>query len=99
MEIKLQILAKDIKNNGYIYHGDCPITRALKRAGFDYSDGGTSIYDNQTNQNIVTNENSTYNELANKVVRMYNTKSALARKQPLHSKCIPIKDFEHVLIF
>ncbi len=100
MKIKLQILATDIQNNGYLCHDTCPITLALNRAGFeDYFDGGTSIYDRLTNKDIVTNDNETYSTLARKVVGMYATKSAIARHKKLTDTCIPIEDFEHTLIF
>lgn len=32
-EIKLQILAQDIRESDIMHSGDCPITRSLKRAG------------------------------------------------------------------
>lgn len=46
-EIKLQILAQDIRDSNIMHSGDCPITRALRRAGMgEYRHTGCAIRSN-----------------------------------------------------
>jgi hypothetical protein len=72
-QIKLQILLEDLKTTSYRDSKDCPITRALKRAGYvDWKDVGLGI-DDENGDEIVGIDNLTYERLANKVLGMMAT--------------------------
>lgn len=44
-KITLKITKKDLKESSFLYSEDCPITRALKRAGYkDMVDVGNSLW-------------------------------------------------------
>ena len=96
-KITLTILAEDINNSKYLDDKKCAITQALHRAGFtNYHDVGQGIRD-ENREDVVTNENKTYQDLAIKVIGMYASK--VDSKIPLNYERIPIEDFTHVLEF
>ncbi len=100
--ITLNILAKDILENSYVESDECPITRALERAGYtEYCDAGTCITKKDTLEDLITDENETYLSLVTKVCQMYNTKNNNNKDWYFDDSTvkIPIKDFEHTLIF
>ncbi|HMT03843.1 MAG TPA: hypothetical protein PKD00_11200, partial [Burkholderiales bacterium] len=71
----LHILADDIWNNGYLNSEECPITRALRRAGKEgYKDQGTAIVNND-NKIVITDYDEQYELLQIKVQSMYAFKS------------------------
>lgn len=68
MKVKLKILASDILEDKYMNSNDCPITRALRKAGLnDYKDAGLCI---SAPQGDVTPRG--YKALTNKLMPMVN---------------------------
>ena len=100
MEIKLTILAKDVLENDYLNSNNCPITRALQRAGFKgWEDCGTEIQD-ENDKSVITDENATYRVLQQTVMGMYRAKDkTIYTNKTGVVKSVPIEDFEHLLIF
>lgn len=88
-KIKLIILASDMKEANYGDPNDCPITRALKRAGFHgWRDTGYGI-DNIFHEEVVKGPH--YIEMADKVLGMmsYEKPGSL-----FHSSTEPATDFD-----
>lgn len=98
MKITLIILAKDIKENNYFDTGDCPITKALHRAGYTFlKDTGTMISPIDYEYNEQDNIN-----LHNKLFGMYNTLNSYIHMTRNHegqltSPPSPIEDFSVIL--
>lgn len=91
MELKLRILAKDIRETNYNHSKDCAITRALERAGRpDLKDEGVDIVYKETREVFTDKENPSYLELSNKVVDLYKLKRFGRIKE--------IKGFNHTLV-
>ena len=73
MKVKLQILAKDIKESDFFHSDDCAITRALKRAGFPHlKDTGTGIEEKETGRRVAGMRTLGYNKLNSRVQHMYH---------------------------
>lgn len=71
-KIKLTILASDMKETDYLDNKDCPITRALYRAGYKgWRDTGTTIMNEKGERKIV---DKSYHDMTNKIVRMMGYK-------------------------
>ncbi len=98
-KIILNILAQDILEARYLDSEDCPITRALSRAGFpEYEDAGEILDENGVAIATIENNNS-YVELVKKLFGMYHTKDGRPYKlRGYLSEPTPIEDFEHTLI-
>lgn len=94
---KLKILAEDIMNYGYYNSSNCPITRALQRAGFEnYEDHGVHIKDTDGTLIISSEEDKdlydeNYKNLVNRVISMYAYKH---NEKPIDYVPEEPKDFE-----
>ena len=104
--ITLTILAEDILLNNYRDYEECPITKALHRAGYlNLQDiGFISGRDNDGNDITIDNNgivyNDTYNNLLVKLFGMYNNTSN--RGYNIKGYIIPailVETFVHTLIY
>lgn len=100
--IELNILAKDILENSYFEYKKCPITRALHRAGYTnmVDDGGMCGKIDDTYIFISSHTNKDYEKLLEKVLGMYNTKTAnsiTATHTGSSYEALPIEDFTHTI--
>lgn len=75
MRVTLEILKEDIMTTEYVGF-DCPIDRALDRAGIRAWDYGDKIKMRATDKTITDDSRSDYNELSTKVVAMYSHKDS-----------------------
>jgi hypothetical protein len=70
--IELTILKEDIQNYSYSKPQICPITQALKRAGFtawrDVADGFSKGYYMSDRKNILITENKNYDEMVKRII-------------------------------
>lgn len=101
MRITLTILAKDIKKDNYFDSEKCPITKALKRAGYpELRDGGRIMYRDE----VICSEidNKSYHKLLIKLFGMYNSMPGSLRPysvknpktgDPIYVDPLPIEDF------
>jgi len=101
-QITITILAEDILKNSYFGSDRCPITRALKRGGYDdLQDCGhiTGELDGE-HINIDTANNTDYKKMLNKLFSMYNTKAG-SYKHGLGKPAepMPIEDFTVTINF
>ena len=95
--LELHILAEDILEVSYFDGKDCPITRALARAGHpELHDSGNEIVNDETSKKIIDRRDPTYETLVNRVISMYIGAGILqldcARRVPEEPK-----DFTHIL--
>ena len=104
--ITLTILAEDILLDNYKDYKDCPITKALHRAGYlNLEDiGFISGTDNDGNKITIDNNgivyNDTYNNLVVKLFGMYNTISYRHFNiKGVVIPSIPVETFVHTLIY
>lgn len=101
MIIHLEIKAEDIPK--YRVANECPITKALRRAGHNWKDVGVYIEDGDTGKIVSGKGNESYSNLVKKVVSMYHTykishgETVSARSLEL-ARPIPIEDFEYDLV-
>jgi len=102
-QFTLKILAQDIWDNTYTDAFNCPITKALERAGLKLMECGTTI---ETNMPIGAKRicvGDTPDELTDMVCAMYSFKNKVAyasRGSHRDTYLIPIPpaDFEYVVI-
>ncbi len=94
MEIKIKILAEDIRNTNYFSSKDCAITRALHRAGYpNLRDCGVSIMnDNDGSRSNIMNHGE-YMKMTDKVINMY----AFVDKQVKMNSPVEPEDFEFII--
>lgn len=104
--ITLTILAEDILLDNYKDYKECPITKALHRAGYlNLEDiGFISGKDNDGNNIIIDNHgmlyNDTYNDLIVKLFGMYNSISYKTFNiEGIVIPSIPVETFIHTLIY
>lgn len=99
-QIKLEIKAEDILLDNYFDSENCPITKALHRAGYtDLKHTGIVIIDKE---DIFPSTNSSYESLLEKLYGMYASSSKVNRNWVISFKDgpikpIPVKDFTHIL--
>lgn len=96
-QLKFTILASDFEGTEYTNYDDCPITRALKRAGYNAYDGGLDIVISSEDSEREYIETPEYQALVLKVMGMYNSLGHGLRKGGREIPPIPIEDFEVVL--
>ena len=96
--ITLEIKAKDFKPGGYFDYSTCPITKALKRAGFkEYEDSGIGI-ETKNGIFVTRSGDNDYDGLVAKVLGMFS----FLENFPYSSSYgiatpIPVADFTHTL--
>lgn len=98
--VKLQILAKDVMENNYFDFETCPITRALRRAGYltESTHEGVGMLIN--GQWFASHKGNTIYLLNERVTGMYVTKYSNQSLEDIHGwrsgniKPFPIEDFE-----
>lgn len=98
--ITLEIKAADFVKFGYTDTNNCPITKALHRAGLaGYKDCGKWISFRGPNSRHVatTTDNEDYNELGNKVLSMFSWLDGTNYNSDKVLTPIPPVDFVHVL--
>lgn len=96
--LSLNILAKDILENDYINANECPITKALARAGRPDLHDIAGLYNKADEKRLFfTDSNPSYQTLRDNVLGMY------ANKDPDHYgssyPSLPIEDFSVTITF
>ena len=100
--ITLTILKEDILLDNYMDSGECPITKALRRAGHPnlYDRGYITGQDNNYEEvHIIDNNNESYNDLLKKLYGMYNSLGNDYKHNYELIESIPIETFTHTLIY
>ena len=93
--ITFTILAEDIIKNSYFGADSCPITRGLKRAGYDDLQDVGFICGTLNGECIgIDTENEDYKKALNKMFGMYNSKLKNNYELGINIKPIPIEDFD-----
>lgn len=102
MVIHLEIKAVDVPR--YHLAEVCPITKALRKAGYNWKDTGVHIW-NEDNPGgkVIGMESESYTGLVKKVVGMFHTYMLEHGKHPAPESLklqppIPIEDFEYDLV-
>lgn len=102
MKIKLTILAEDILLDNYFNCRECPITKALARAGYpELQDIGRIVGAiNGISIEITRENNDSYLKLTNRLYSMY--KSISSKYHLIFgqvSRSSPVKTFTHIINF
>lgn len=95
-QLKFIILAQDIREANY-HSSDCPITRALKRAGYNAYDGGIKITMNEGSEEEVSISTPEYRSMVERLLGMYRSKEHPRMAYESPAPVTPIEDFEVTL--
>lgn len=100
-QITITILAEDILLNNYMNCDECPITKALHRAGYSELKDTGSIEGELDGVYIciASTNNDSYREMLTKLFGMYNSEFDYEmRVKGVMVEPIPAEDFTHTLI-
>jgi hypothetical protein len=101
-QITLTILAEDILLDNYMNSKNCPITRALHRAGeLKLGDSGyINGWDKEGNWVVINNDNFSYRKLVIKLFSMYlSFNNSFKTSGDVILTPIPVEDFVHTITY
>ena len=96
----LTIFKKDILQDNYMDSDNCPLTKAYRRAGKNWTDEGIDINTRCSDIVITYKENKSYKKLVDTLIAMYMSFSKDRQSNSNNpQKKLPVKRFTHTLIY